>query len=47
MFHVPSNQGIEKVIISDKTILDQEEPVLVMQDNTQKLLKDIIWFIGD
>ncbi|MGQ4002241.1 ATP-dependent Clp protease ATP-binding subunit ClpX [Francisellaceae bacterium CB299] len=42
MFHVPSNQGIEKVIISDKTILDQEEPVLVMQDNTQKLLKDII-----
>ncbi|MGQ4005425.1 ATP-dependent Clp protease ATP-binding subunit ClpX [Francisellaceae bacterium CB300] len=42
MFHVPSNQGIEKVIINDKTILDQEEPVLVMQDNTQKLLKDII-----
>ena len=42
MFYVPSNQGIAKVIISDKTILDQEDPILVMQDNSQKQLKDII-----
>ena len=41
MFYVPSNQGIAKIIISDKTILEQEDPVLVMQDNTQKQLKDI------
>jgi len=42
MFYVPSNQGIAKVIISEKTILEQEDPVLVMQDNSQKQLKDII-----
>jgi ATP-dependent Clp protease ATP-binding subunit ClpX len=42
MFYVPSNEGIAKVIISDKTILEQEDPILVMQDNSQKQLKDII-----
>ncbi|MFT4693533.1 MAG: ATP-dependent Clp protease ATP-binding subunit ClpX [Francisella sp.] len=42
MFYVPSNEGIAKVIISDKTILEQEDPTLVMQDNSQKQLKDII-----
>ena len=41
MFYVPSNQGIVKVIINDKTILEQETPTLVMQDNSQKKLKDI------
>ena len=43
MFYVPSNEGIAKVIISDKTILEKEDPTLVMQDNSQKQLKDIIW----
>ena len=42
MFYVPSNEGIAKIIISDKTILEQEDPILVMQDNSQKQLKDII-----
>ena len=42
MFYVPSNEGIANIIISDKTILEQEDPILVMQDNSQKQLKDII-----
>ena len=42
MFYVPSNQSIAKAIINNKTILGQEDPVLVMQDNSQKQLKDII-----
>ncbi len=41
MFNVPSNEGVQNILITDKTILEQEEPVLVMKDNTQKLLKDI------
>lgn len=42
MFYVPSNQNVAKIIVNDKTILEQEELVLVMQDNTEKQLKDII-----
>lgn len=42
MFHVPSSDDIEKVIINDKVILEQEEPILVTKAQQQKQLKEII-----
>lgn len=42
MFHVPSSQDVERVIINDKVILEQEEPVLVSKTKEQKQLKDIV-----
>ncbi|MED7819350.1 MULTISPECIES: ATP-dependent Clp protease ATP-binding subunit ClpX [unclassified Francisella] len=42
MFHIPSSQDIEKVIINDKVILEHEEPVLVSKTKEQKQLKDIV-----
>ncbi|AIT10209.1 Clp protease ATP-binding protein [Candidatus Francisella endociliophora] len=42
MFHVPSSQDIEKVVVSDKVILEQEEPILVTKTKEHKQLKDII-----
>ena len=42
MFHVPSSEDIEKVIINDKVILEQQEPILVIKTQQQKQFKDII-----
>lgn len=42
MYHVPSSDGIEKVIINDKVILGQEEPSLITKSKEQKQLKDIV-----
>ncbi|QIV94710.1 ATP-dependent Clp protease ATP-binding subunit ClpX [Allofrancisella frigidaquae] len=42
MFYIPSTQDMSKVIISDKTILEQEEPILVTKTQEYKQLKDII-----
>ncbi|MBK2093817.1 ATP-dependent Clp protease ATP-binding subunit ClpX [Francisella philomiragia] len=42
MFHVPSSDDIEKVIINDKVILEQQEPILVTKAQQQKQLKEII-----
>ena len=42
MFHVPSSENIEKVVISDKVILGEQEPMLVTKTKEQKQLKDII-----
>ncbi|WP_150465216.1 ATP-dependent Clp protease ATP-binding subunit ClpX [Francisella sp. SYW-2] len=42
MFHVPSSEDVEKVIVNDKVILEQEEPTLVMKSQQQKQLKEII-----
>ncbi|MBK2115118.1 ATP-dependent Clp protease ATP-binding subunit ClpX [Francisella orientalis] len=42
MFHVPSLDDIDKVIINDKVILAQEEPILVTKAQQQKQLKEII-----
>ncbi|ASG68201.1 ATP-dependent Clp protease ATP-binding subunit ClpX [Francisella halioticida] len=42
MFHVPSSQDIERVVINDKVILEQEEPILVSKAKEQKQLKDIV-----
>ncbi|MEY8768149.1 ATP-dependent Clp protease ATP-binding subunit ClpX [Francisella philomiragia] len=42
MFHVPSSDDIERVIINDKVILEQEEPILVTKAQQQKQLKEII-----
>ena len=42
MFHVPSSEDIEKVIINDKVILEQQEPILVTKTQQQKQFKDII-----
>lgn len=42
MFHIPSSQDIEKVVINDKVILEHEEPVLVSKTKEQKQLKDIV-----
>ncbi|MBK2028094.1 ATP-dependent Clp protease ATP-binding subunit ClpX [Francisella noatunensis] len=42
MFHVPSSDDIDKVIINDKVILEQEEPILVTKAQQQKQLKEII-----
>lgn len=42
MFHIPSSEDIEKVIINDKVILEQQEPILAIKTQQQKQLKDII-----
>ncbi|MED7789026.1 ATP-dependent Clp protease ATP-binding subunit ClpX [Francisella sp. 19X1-34] len=42
MFHIPSSQDIEKIIINDKVILEHEEPVLVSKTKEQKQFKDIV-----
>ncbi|ADA78312.1 ATP-dependent Clp protease ATP-binding subunit ClpX [Francisella tularensis] len=42
MFHIPSSEDIEKVIINDKVILEQQEPILATKTQQQKQLKDII-----
>jgi ATP-dependent Clp protease ATP-binding subunit ClpX len=42
MFHIPSSQDVEKVIINDKVVLEHEDPVLVSKNKEQKQLKDIV-----
>lgn len=42
MFHVPSSDDIEKVVVNEKVILGEEEPLLVTKTKEQKQLKDII-----
>lgn len=42
MFHVPSSEDIEKVIINAKVILEQQEPILVTKTQQKKQFKDII-----
>ncbi|AJC48811.1 ATP-dependent Clp protease ATP-binding subunit ClpX [Allofrancisella guangzhouensis] len=42
MFYIPSTQNISKIIINDKTILEQEEPILVTKTQEYKQLTDLI-----
>ncbi|WP_150467745.1 ATP-dependent Clp protease ATP-binding subunit ClpX [Francisella sp. SYW-9] len=42
MFHIPSSQDVEKIIINDKVVLEHQDPVLVSKNKEQKQLKDIV-----
>ncbi len=42
MFHIPSVKDIDKVVITDKAVLEQEEPTIVMKNEDKKQLKDVI-----
>ncbi|MDE5005183.1 ATP-dependent Clp protease ATP-binding subunit ClpX, partial [Francisella tularensis subsp. holarctica] len=42
MFHIPSSVDIEKVIINDKVILEQQVQILAIKTQQKKQLKDII-----
>ena len=42
MYHIPSNDDIEKVIVDEGVIKDDADPKVMMKDGQQKQLKDII-----
>ena len=42
MFHIPSVKDIDKILITDKAVLEQEEPTIVMKNEDKKQLKDVI-----
>ena len=42
MFYVPSNKDIVKIIVNDKTISGDEEPILITKNQESKQLKEII-----